>query len=110
MRKTYQQMIKCHCDAANTLAITPDVGGPFGPYRQTERREIYQQHAKILVDKGRAYPCFCTPERLEKMRQEQQRRKEAPHYDGLCRKLDPDEAARRVASGEIGRASCRERV
>jgi glutamyl-tRNA synthetase len=78
----------------------PDIGGPFGPYRQTERSEIYQQHAKILVDNGHAYPCFCTPERLEKMRQEQQRRKEAPYYDGLCRKLPPEEAARRVAAGE----------
>ncbi len=78
----------------------PDVGGPFGPYRQTERREIYQQHARTLVDRGHAYPCFCTPERLEKMRQEQQKRKEAPHYDGLCRKLAPDEAARRLAGGE----------
>jgi glutamyl-tRNA synthetase len=78
----------------------PDVGGPFGPYRQTERREIYQQHARILVDKDHAYPCFCTPERLEKMRQEQQKRKLPPHYDGLCRKLAPDEAARRIANGE----------
>jgi glutamyl-tRNA synthetase len=78
----------------------PDVGGPFGPYRQTERREIYQQHARILVDNGHGYPCFCTPERLEKKRQEQQKRKLPPHYDGLCRKLAPDEAARRVASGE----------
>jgi glutamyl-tRNA synthetase len=78
----------------------PDIGGPYGPYRQTERREIYQVHAKELVDKGHAYPCFCTPERLEQMRQEQQKRKENPHYDGTCRVIDPDEAARRVASGE----------
>jgi glutamyl-tRNA synthetase len=78
----------------------PDVGGPYGPYRQTERREIYQAHAKTLVDSGHAYPCFCTPERLEKMRQEQQQRKENPHYDGTCRVIDPDEAARRVVSGE----------
>ena len=78
----------------------PDVGGAFGPYRQTERREIYQQHANILINKGHAYPCFCTPERLDKMRQEQQARKESSHYDGTCRKLDPDEAARRVANGE----------
>src|SRR5512135_3309696 len=78
----------------------PDVGGPFGPYRQTERREIYAQHAKILVDGGHAYPCFCTPERLEKMRQEQQKQKLPQLYDGLCRRLAPDEAARRVASGE----------
>lgn len=78
----------------------PDIGGPRGPYRQTERREIYQRHAKTLVDMGHAYPCFCTPEHLEKVRQEQMARKENPHYDGTCRILDPDEAARRVANGE----------
>ncbi len=78
----------------------PDVGGPFGPYRQTERRDIYHQHAKMLVDSGHAYPCFCTPDRLEKMRQEQQSRKETFHYDGTCRKLSPDDAARRVVNGE----------
>jgi len=78
----------------------PDIGGPFGPYRQTERREIYQQHARILVDKDHAYPCFCTPDRLEKMRADQQKRKEPPHYDGLCRRLAPDEAARRISGGE----------
>ncbi|MCA1899340.1 MAG: glutamate--tRNA ligase [Chloroflexi bacterium] len=78
----------------------PDVGGAYGPYRQTDRREIYQAHAKILVDSGHAYPCFCSPDRLEKLRQEQMKRKENPRYDGLCRSLDPDDAARRVASGE----------
>jgi glutamyl-tRNA synthetase len=78
----------------------PDIGGKFGPYRQTERREIYSQHARILVDNGRAYPCFCTAEQLEKTKQEQMKRKENPHYDGTCRNLDPGEAARRVANGE----------
>jgi glutamyl-tRNA synthetase len=78
----------------------PDIGGPFGPYRQTERREIYQTHAKILVENGHAYPCFCTPDRLEKMREEAQKRKLPAQYDGLCRALDTDEAARRVANGE----------
>lgn len=78
----------------------PDVGGPHGPYRQTERREIYQTHAKILVDKGHAYPCFCTPEHLEKVRQEQMKNKENPRYDGTCRNLDPDDAAKRIANGE----------
>ncbi len=78
----------------------PDVGGDFGPYRQTERREIYSQHARMLVDGGHAYPCFCTSERLEKVRQEQQKRKENPRYDGTCRVLAPDEAARRIANGE----------
>jgi glutamyl-tRNA synthetase len=78
----------------------PDVGGPFGPYRQTERRDLYLQHANLLVDRGLAYPCFCTADRLEKMRQDQQRQKQATQYDGLCRRLDPDEARRRVQAGE----------
>lgn len=78
----------------------PDIGGPHGPYRQTERRDIYQKYASILIEQGHAYPCFCTPERLEKVRQEQMKRKENPHYDGTCRTLAPDEAARRMAGGE----------
>lgn len=87
------------------LGLTPDEspvhGGPYGPYRQTERREIYQYYANLLVEKGHAYPCFCTPERLEKSRQEQQARKvDRIRYDGLCRAIDPDDAARRVRAGE----------
>ena len=78
----------------------PDIGGAYGPYRQTERREIYQAHAKTLVEKGHAYPCFCTPERLDKVRKEQMDRKENPRYDGTCRNLAPDEAAKRIANGE----------
>jgi glutamyl-tRNA synthetase len=78
----------------------PDVGGPCAPYRQTPRREIYQQHAQWLVDHGHAYPCFCSTERLEQVRQAQQKLKQTPHYDGTCRRLDPDEVARRVANGE----------
>lgn len=87
------------------LGITPDEspmrGGPYGPYRQTERRESYQHYANLLVEKGHAYPCFCSPERLEKSRQEQQAQKvDRVKYDGLCRVIDPGEAAQRVASGE----------
>jgi glutamyl-tRNA synthetase len=87
------------------LGITPDEspmhGGKFGPYRQTQRREIYQHHANVLVQKGFAYPCFCSPERLERSRQEQRAREvERVKYDGLCRALTPEDAARRVASGE----------
>jgi glutamyl-tRNA synthetase len=78
----------------------PDIGGKFGPYRQTDRRELYQAHAKALVDSGHAYPCFCTAERLDKVRQEQMKRKENTHYDGTCRALAPDEAAKRIANGE----------
>src|SRR5690349_13330441 len=43
----------------------PDVGGPYGPYRQSERKEIYQQHARRLIESGHAYYCFCTPQRLD---------------------------------------------
>ena len=78
----------------------PDIGGPYGPYRQSERKEIYQQYAKQLISMGRAYYCFCTAERLDQVRHEQQKRKENPHYDGTCRVLDPDVAAHRVAEGE----------
>lgn len=86
------------------LGITPDEGpihgGDYGPYRQTERREIYHQHSWELVEKGAAFPCFCAPDRLEKVRQEQLARKENPRYDGTCRKLDVDDSRRRVKAGE----------
>lgn len=87
------------------LGITPDEspvhGGKFGPYRQTERRESYLKHAQILVEKGSAYPCFCSPERLDKMRKEQEAQNvDRVQYDGLCRRIDPDEAAGRISNGE----------
>lgn len=78
----------------------PDVGGPDGPYHQSERKVIYQKYAQQLVNTGHAYPCFCTPDRLNIMRQEQRQRGEQPHYDRTCRYLDPGEAAQRAASGE----------
>jgi glutamyl-tRNA synthetase len=78
----------------------PDIGGPHGPYRQTERREIYTEYAWKLVELGHAFPCFCSPERLNKVRQEQMKNKQNPRYDGTCRYLDPDEARRRARSGE----------
>jgi len=65
----------------------PDIGGPYGPYRQSERKEIYLDHARRLIAEDKAYYCFCTPDRLTKMREEQQKRKEPPHYDGTCRQL-----------------------
>jgi len=79
----------------------PDVGGPYGPYRQSERSSIYREHAEALVAKGAAYPCFCTPDRLAALREEQKARKAAVMgYDGLCRRLAPSEAVRRRAQGE----------
>ena len=78
----------------------PDIGGNFGPYKQSERKEIYQKYARELVEAGKAFYCFCSTERLEKIRQEQQKRKEAPHYDGTCRNLTLVEAQERIAKGE----------
>src|SRR5262245_41499698 len=78
----------------------PDVGGPFAPYRQTERSEVYKRHADELVQKGAAYLCFCTRERLDALREEQKAKKQNFGYDGLCRGLDPGDAAKRRAAGE----------
>ncbi|MFN2198518.1 MAG: glutamate--tRNA ligase [Anaerolineales bacterium] len=91
-------------DSLKWLGLTwdegPDVGGPYAPYRQSERKDLYRQVAQELIDSGHAYYCFCTPERLAHVRQEQQKRKEPPRYDGLCRRIPPEEAARRAAAGE----------
>jgi glutamyl-tRNA synthetase len=78
----------------------PDIGGPYAPYHQSERKEIYQRYGQELIESGHAYYCFCTPERLAHMRQGQQRRKEPPRYDGTCRLINPKEAAQRAAAGE----------
>jgi len=78
----------------------PGIGGPYGPYRQSERKEIYQEHAERLIEGGKAYYCFCTPERLARVREEQQKKKEPPRYDGACRKISVEEAWERVAAGE----------
>jgi glutamyl-tRNA synthetase len=79
----------------------PDVGGPFGPYRQSERAEIYREHAQILLDRSEAYRCFCTPERLAELRKQQREAKLSQiGYDGRCRALDPEEARRRMEAGE----------
>lgn len=78
----------------------PDVGGPYGPYRQSERSDTYREHAWELVRKGRAYPCFCTAERLAQLRTEQAAAKLDFGYDSLCRSIPPEEAERRVQAGE----------
>ena len=91
-------------EALHWLGLTwdegPDVGGPHAPYRQSERSEIYRDHARQLVASGAAYPCFCTRERLDALREEQRASKGQLGYDGHCRALDPADAARRVAAGE----------
>lgn len=84
-----------------TWAEGPDVGGPFGPYRQSERTQIYRDHCKLLVEKGHAYPCFCSGERLAQLRRDQSAAKQAHMgYDGFCAGIPADEAAKRMAAGE----------
>src|ERR671911_1059136 len=77
----------------------PDVGGPLGPYRQSERTELYREHALRLLETGHAYRCFCTPERLQQVREEQTARKEAPGYDRFCRALTPRQVEANLAEG-----------
>ncbi len=78
----------------------PDKGGKFGPYRQSERTEIYSKHIELLLDNGAAYRCFCTAERLDEVRKKLRAKKQNPRYDRLCRSLNKDESARRAAAGE----------
>jgi glutamyl-tRNA synthetase len=77
----------------------PDVGGPVGPYRQSERTAAYAEAAEALIAGGRAYRCFCTPERLQRLREEQQARKEPPGYDRRCRDLPAAAVRENVEAG-----------
>lgn len=85
------------------LGITWDegikVGGPNGPYRQTERLDIYQRWVDILVSTGWAYPCFCTEEELEEEREQLMKQGETPRYLGRCRNLDEAERQAKLAQG-----------
>ncbi len=78
----------------------PDVGGPYGPYRQSERKDIYRPFVEQLVRDGHAFRCFCTPERLEMMRDAQRAKSMAPKYDGLCLNLKAEEVTERMEAGE----------
>ena len=78
----------------------PDLGGPHGPYRQSERLEIYQEHVQQLLDSGHAYYCFCTKERLDEVRERQRQRKLNVGYDGYCRDLPYRESRQKADSGQ----------
>lgn len=77
----------------------PDVGGPVGPYIQSERRDIYKKYAEELVERGGAYYCFCTKERLDEMRRIHEASGMANKYDGHCRNLPKEEIERLLAEG-----------
>lgn len=79
----------------------PVRGGPYGPYRQSERGRIYRAQAERLEEAGSAYPCFCSPEELEERRQAALEAGRSPGYDGRCRELGPDEREALRAEGRV---------
>ncbi len=77
----------------------PDIGGNFGPYRQSQRLDIYKEYINKLREKGLVYECFCTQEELEAMRQEQLKRGEPPRYTGKCRHLTEEQKKKFLEEG-----------
>lgn len=100
------------CRTLKQLDITPNEGvwldeqgaiierGEHGPYTQSKRQARHQKYAQELMAKDKAYPCFCTPERLEELRRTQEITKRPTGYDGHCRNLDKQETQARIANGE----------
>lgn len=74
--------------------------GNNGPYTQSKRLDIYKKYAQQLIDEGKAYYCFCTAERLNEVREDQQKNKQAPMYDGCCREISKEDAQKRIEAGE----------
>jgi glutamyl-tRNA synthetase len=99
-RESEEQILKAMKWVGLEWQEGPDVGGPHAPYRQSERSDIYKAHARELVEKGHAFHCFCTSERLEALRAEQMAAKGAVGYDGHCMHLSQNEVATRLAAGE----------
>ena len=77
----------------------PDIGGPVGPYIQSQRMDMFKAYAEKLVESGHAYYCFCDKERLEEVRKVQEASGIAPRYDGHCRNLSKEEVAEKLAAG-----------
>ncbi len=78
----------------------PEVGGPYGPYRQSERAHLYEEGVQRLLAEGHAYPCFCSQERLDALKEAQLARGEMPKYDRCCLGLPAEEVQERLAAGE----------
>ncbi|WP_278681836.1 glutamate--tRNA ligase [Paraclostridium bifermentans] len=74
--------------------------GPYGPYIQSERLDIYKNYIQELLDSGKAYYCFCSKERLDEVREQQKEAGETPKYDGHCRNLSKEEVEAKLAAGE----------
>ncbi|PLX27943.1 glutamate--tRNA ligase [Candidatus Parcubacteria bacterium] len=78
----------------------PEIGGDYGPYIQSERQDIYDKYIKKLLEKGEAYHCFCSAERLTELREAQQKDKLPPRYDRACRGLSREKVEKRIQAGE----------
>jgi glutamyl-tRNA synthetase len=77
----------------------PEAGGDYGPYLQSERLELYQKYAEQLISEGKAYRCFCTAERLDQLRKEQEAAKQSSGYDRHCLNLTAEERRELESSG-----------
>jgi len=104
-QKRYQESAEAdYKDALDWMGLAPDEGpdqgGSCSPYRQSLRKNIYQDHAEQLITNGDAFYCFCTPEQLNQVREDQIKRNETPHYDGTCRNLSQEQAAERIRAEE----------
>ncbi len=90
-------------EADEGMTSTTESKGNYGPYKQSERKDIYQAYAKYLIEQGKAYPCFCTPEQLDEIRSKQEAAKIRPGYYGVwakCRNHTVEEAAEKIKNGE----------
>lgn len=99
-------------DVLNRVGITHDEGpqydskgvlyqvGDYGPYIQSKNIDRYREAAQTLVDSGHAYPCFCSKERVDMVREDKKKRGQTAKYDGFCRSISPDEAQKRIEKGE----------
>ena len=94
-----ERILKDITDYGMTWDEGPDVNGPYGPYTQTLRLNIYQKYLKELIDKGLAYYCFCTEDRLTEMRTVQKATHQLPKYDRHCLHLSPEEIQKNLESG-----------
>ena len=110
-KREVENAVKGIIDAFEEFEIQPDEGmvseteekGNYGPYKQSQRKDIYQAYAKYLIEQGKAYPCFCTPEDVEEIRKKQEDAKIRPGYYGVwakCRNNTVEEMAEKIKNGE----------
>ena len=110
-KREVENGIKEIVDSLDKFELTPNEGmvseeeskGVYAPYKQSQRKEIYEAYAKYLIEQGKAYPCFCTPEELDEIRAKQEAAKIRPGYYGVwakCRNITVEEAIEKIKNGE----------